>query len=255
MSLLSTNHVKYGSTTKAAVVNKNFSFGVQGADDYGPSYITEFYNCVPPPVGGYSVYSASAGQIYMKAAHSDQECIDILKELGCTETNIADALTWVDGQNDIVVRSTEYQLSDVMNSFTIQLNDFGGYWTGWGVTASNANGFSNSAPSNLIDNTYIPNSPNTDILTRAANAATNAGMNYNTYAYVWNVTWADNSTSLCRVGIVQGGHIVLSPIDQTDTRWQSGDTNNRSLAGTFNFPATFTPYSPLTTIGNYDSWC
>ena len=83
----------------------------------------------------------------------------------------------------------------------------------------------------------MPNNPITDIMTRAANAATNAGMDYNTYAYVWNARWADNSTSLCRVGIVTNGtqHIVLSPIDQTDTRWQSGDVNNRSLAGTFNF--------------------
>lgn len=76
-------------------------------------------------------------------------------------------------------------------------------------------------------------------------------------AYVWNVSWATGGTGLARVGLDANGSNTLcfSLIDQTDTRWQTGDTNGPTQVGTFAFPAVFTPYSPLTQLQNYNNWC
>lgn len=143
------------------------------------------------------------------------------------------------------------------NGFILYGNEFNSYWNGNGINSSNTNGFTNMyGYQNLSDCTYVLHDAITNIITRASNVATNAGMNPS-YAYVWNVTWADSSTGLCRVGInnQSNGELILAPIDPTDTRWQSGDINSKSLAGTFNFPATFTPYIPLTGIGGATQWC
>jgi hypothetical protein len=76
-------------------------------------------------------------------------------------------------------------------------------------------------------------------------------------AYAWNVTWATGSPGIARVGLDGNGAntLVFSLIDQTDTQWQSGSDNGPTQTGTFTFPATFTPYSPLTQIQDANNWC
>ena len=76
-------------------------------------------------------------------------------------------------------------------------------------------------------------------------------------AYAWNVTWATGSPGIARVGLDGDGvnTLVFSLIDQTDTRWQTGDTNGPTQTGAFTFPATFTPYTPLTQMQNANNWC
>jgi hypothetical protein len=76
-------------------------------------------------------------------------------------------------------------------------------------------------------------------------------------AWVWQVNWNTGGTCLVRLGIVSGtpNFIVIAPIDQTDTRWQSNNTNGPTLTGTFTFPAVFTAYSPATAIGGNNGWC
>ena len=76
-------------------------------------------------------------------------------------------------------------------------------------------------------------------------------------AYAWNVTWATGSPGIARVGLDGDGvnTLVFSLIDQTDTRWQTGDTNGPTQTGSFTFPATFTPYTPLTQMQNANNWC
>jgi hypothetical protein len=79
-------------------------------------------------------------------------------------------------------------------------------------------------------------------------------------AYIFNVTWADGRTGKVRMGW-QGtsGQLLLSVIDTASTDWQIASLltypgpTNPALAGTFNFPATFTPHTPLIEA-NGDYW-
>jgi len=89
-----------------------------------------------------------------------------------------------------------------------------------------------------------------------AAASTAAGFTY-PGAYVWHVSWNTGGTSLARVGLDGNGAgtLVFSLIDQTDTRWQTGDDSGPTQTGTFTFPATFTPYSPLTQLSDANNWC
>ena len=82
------------------------------------------------------------------------------------------------------------------------------------------------------------------------------GMN-TLYAYAWNVTWNTGGTSIARVGLDGNGvnTLVFSLIDQTDTQWQSGSITGPTQVGSFTFPATFTPYIPLTTLIYANNWC
>ena len=75
--------------------------------------------------------------------------------------------------------------------------------------------------------------------------------------YAWNVTWTIGGTGVVRLAIDAAGSntLVLAPIDQTDTQWQSGSDNGPTQIGTFGFPATFTLHTPTTQIGNNSNWC
>jgi len=119
--------------------------------------------------------------------------------------------------------------------------------------------------------------PAAGFIGRLNNAFTAAGMTTNDnggYAYLWNVTWGDNSTGVVRMqwssdlilGTTNNGVLRLSPVDTTiNTDWQTPDTSftnpypvypsNAIKTGTFRFPATFTPYSPLTEKGLNGQWC
>lgn len=86
---------------------------------------------------------------------------------------------------------------------------------------------------------------------------TAAGLDTNN-AYVWNITWATGGSIVARVALNPdniSNSIAIVPIDQTDTRWQSGAIGGPTLAGTFEFPATFTPYIPTTQISSHTDWC
>lgn len=79
-------------------------------------------------------------------------------------------------------------------------------------------------------------------------------------AYIFNVTWADSSTGIVRMAWGPGGYLRLSVVDTATNDWQIASPltypgpTNLTKAGTFNFPATFTPYAPLTEAnGSY--WC
>lgn len=78
-------------------------------------------------------------------------------------------------------------------------------------------------------------------------------------AYIFNVTWADSSTGKVRMSWSSDeGYLFISVIDTADTDWQvsdpaNGPNPNSVLGGTFGFPATFTPVTPLIeSMGN--SW-
>ena len=264
MSRVSHNHIKIGSSAINSLSVGDFSVGVSGGADYGPSVDTGFYNGITPPYGGYTIYVSKMSEgPSIHVPRTDEECLFYLNKYGANAGNISDALSWASGQNNILVRSSEYQLSDLPNvgSFTIGTNDFVNFTTGGNVYASNVSGFGNNGGSNLIDDTYVLYTPIGNIVNDAALVADSVSMDYNTYAYAWNVTWADNSTGMVRLGIDtvgSGGYgqIIISPIDTTNTAWQSGDEyGSSSKSGTFNFPATFTPYTPIVELGNHSAWC
>ena len=75
--------------------------------------------------------------------------------------------------------------------------------------------------------------------------------------YAWQVSWQTGGTGLIRVAINGNGPntLILSPIDTTDTLWQSGSINGPRQSGTFVFPATFTLYQPATSMQPNTNWC
>jgi hypothetical protein len=79
-------------------------------------------------------------------------------------------------------------------------------------------------------------------------------------AYIFNVTWADSSTGKVRMSWQPDGYLKISVVNTATNDWQTADPGtypgptNLTLAGTFNFPAVFTPYTPLIeSSGNF--WC
>lgn len=84
-------------------------------------------------------------------------------------------------------------------------------------------------------------------------AQTNAGFDPR-FAGVWNVSWNTGGIGLVRLGLINN-HVVIAPIDQTDTRWQSGSFYGPTQAGSFTFPAVFTPHTPGVEIHGNDQWC
>jgi hypothetical protein len=74
--------------------------------------------------------------------------------------------------------------------------------------------------------------------------------------YLWNVSWGPGSTAstIAKVGYHSGSKTMyMIAIDTSDVDYQiDNDVSGTILPGTFNFPATFTQYEPLTDKGG---WC
>jgi hypothetical protein len=63
-----------------------------GAENYGPTSATGYYNGITPPSGGYTVYSLMSGNVpAIWVAHNDSELIDIALTLGSGTVNGAGA--------------------------------------------------------------------------------------------------------------------------------------------------------------------
>lgn len=141
-------------------------------------------------------------------------------------------------------------------SFTITSTDFGSAGAGYGVTANGTNGFTNSGVSNTIDSLYALYSPNPTITSQIESVFVNAGMSQYYDGYLFNVSWGPGSTAstLVRIGwSTSSQQLYMSVIDPAYTGYLSGNSTP-SLAGTFNFPATFTAVQPALLIAN-SSWC
>ena len=79
----------------------------------------------------------------------------------------------------------------------------------------------------------------------------------NTLGYAFRVHWQTGGTGIIRVAIngLAPNTLLLSPIDTADTQWQTGSLNGPKQAGTFDFPATFVLYEPVTSMQSNTSWC
>lgn len=88
------------------------------------------------------------------------------------------------------------------------------------------------------------------------NSFTYFGIPFGSQGYMFNVTWGPGSTSstLAKVSYNTGTtEMRIIAVDPADTDWQIDNTiQGTALEGTFNFPATFIPYLPIT---DKNSWC
>ena len=97
-------------------------------------------------------------------------------------------------------------------------------------------------------------------LTEITNLWTSAGIIEESQGYMFNVTWASGSTiqnGVVKVGFYTGNNnnnIRICPVDESDTDYlnSGGAGSTSSIAGTFNFPATFTLITPQIPKGG---WC
>jgi hypothetical protein len=88
-------------------------------------------------------------------------------------------------------------------------------------------------------------------------------------ARVFNVNWAAGSTALNGLAYVtfyyndvNDCQLLIGVIDPTNTAYQtqgvdpfSGSPGPTVLLGTFNFPATFSLYTPETSSASGNQWC
>jgi len=149
-----------------------------------------------------------------------------------------------------------------------------GYWTNWGPSftlgygdvtfnTQRYHGYTNTTDNGFTclgdTDTYngviynLSGSLPTDI----ASIWTGAGLNVNN-AYVWNIHFTTGGNVVARVALNPDGFtnsIGICPIDPTNNTWKGGSIGTPLLAGTFEFPATFSLYTPVTQISNHNDWC
>jgi len=114
MARISSNHIKIGSSTINSISVGDFSVGVSGGADYGPTSDTGFYNGIIPPVGGYTIYVSKMSEgPSIHVPHTDEECLYYLNKYGANANNISDALTWAGNQSNLLVRTSDYTLGDL----------------------------------------------------------------------------------------------------------------------------------------------
>lgn len=104
------NAIKYSTSNVSNTIRKgNMSIGVNSVG-YGPTVNTGFYNGYYVPNNGYVIYinkSSNGPSIY--APSNDTELINIVKGLGGSNINtVVDALSWVNGQSDMIVVNKQY---------------------------------------------------------------------------------------------------------------------------------------------------
>ena len=160
-------------------------------------------------------------------------------------------------------------------SFTISPSDFANANNGQNIVTNTPTGFTNNGTQGPGDNYYAPLlgalnggiSPAKLDELRAFWAAN--GLTTNSASYIFTATW-DASSSPQSTKVVLSlfddpnyGLLDIGTVTTATNAWQTGgqDIYNSggdpagliSAQGTYNFPATFTLYSPL--ITNNSDWC
>jgi hypothetical protein len=277
MSQVSTNHIKIGSSTINSLTVGDFSVGVKGGADYGPTSNTGFYNGITPPVGGYTIYvSKMSDGPSIHVPRTDEECLYYLNKYGANASNITDALTWANGQTNLLVRTSEYLLSDLPGGYSFTLNSsdiqvgYGNYnsWNGHNypvaLGTNGVDGFSLTfyagQPSDLSKAAWVPyqfNIGSQTIVDFFNNLVSSNVLPYAWETTLWNVQWGPGSTHASGVVSLSGTNTVgytiyMAPLDTTDPTWNQSGNSTLALEGTYNFPATFTLIEPAFNKGG---WC
>jgi hypothetical protein len=148
------NTFKSGSNTSGitnSLFKNNFTIGL---DISGPTVEnTGYYNGITPPSGGYTIYQLKPVQgPSIRVASDDSELITIAKQYGASDaiTTKAEALSYFNSQNDIVVTNFDYE--NIVTS-GLQLNTDAGFVSSYPTTAStwydiSGNGYNGTLVSN-----------------------------------------------------------------------------------------------------------
>jgi hypothetical protein len=155
--------------------------------------------------------------------------------------------------------SIEIRVYPTETSFTLASTEFTNWGSGGGVTANDTLGFTtdglHDAGTSLYNAFNFVGGKGTDIQT----FFNNNDLLTDETAYIFNVTWgAGSSVSSGKVimGCNGGTNLLIAPINTSNNNWQTPGQSNfdiESVVGTFNFPATFTLYKPITAQGI--GWC
>ena len=131
------NTFKSGSNTSGitnSLFKNNFTIGL---DISGPTVEnTGYYNGITPPSGGYTIYQLkSVKGPSIRVAPDDSELITIAKQYGASDaiTTKAEALSYFNSQNDIVVTNFDYE--NIVTS-GLQLNTDAGFVGSYPTTSS-----------------------------------------------------------------------------------------------------------------------
>lgn len=156
------------------------------------------------------------------------------------------------------------------SSFTLSSSDFTNYNYGTGLTPNSNIGFTTTGQYGPGEACYNPilslnygGSPAK--LAEILALWTNNGLNISSNAYMFNVNWGPGSTLASGVVIMEfyyyddnNATLNMGVVDTSNPIWQTSGTGYYdgpiyTLAGTWNFPATFTLITPL--IVNGQNWC
>ena len=167
-----------------------------------------------------------------------------------------------------VTTSTTNPYGSQLTSFVIKLSDIAspGIFGGLGVYSGSGSwdinvGF--SGPPYADGSIFCAiefGSASAGVLAQWVANWTNAGYDYNTYAYAWNATWATGGTTVVRMRLQPSAtgmqQVFIVPVDTSFQDWQITPTDQvPALQGVFTLPVTLTPYIPTTTLGGSGSWC
>lgn len=102
--------VKYTTTDIPNTVRfGNIAFGDHGVQDWGQTAVTDFWNGIDPPEGGYTIYRLTAlrTEPSIVVAHNDNECIYFARSYGGTNINtITEAINYLlTGSTDTTIVS------------------------------------------------------------------------------------------------------------------------------------------------------
>ena len=157
------------------------------------------------------------------------------------------------------------------SSFTISPSDFTAAYWGGGVTANTPTGFTNTGTQGPGWNFYGPNlgalngAPSPDKLNELIAYWAANGLATASASYIFDVAWGPGSSPQSNKAVLtlypdsNYGLLDIGTVSTATADWQTGgqDIYNNgvlfSAQGTYNFPATFTLYSP--TIQNSSNWC
>jgi hypothetical protein len=156
------------------------------------------------------------------------------------------------------------------NSFSLSSLDFNYSYGGTYISPNGNTGFTTTGQSGPGEAVWTPllslnNGGNPAKLAEIRAYWASNGLNVNSNAYMFNVTWGAGSTLASGVVIMRfydngnnDTYLDMGVVDTSNPIWQTSGTNYfngpiYTLAGTWNLPATFTIITPNIVNGN--NWC
>ena len=146
-------------------------------------------------------------------------------------------------------------------SFIITSSDFANGGSGYGVTPNGTLGFTEAPGHAAGEALYNANNLTAGKQTELINFWTTNSLPSSYTGIIFTASWGAGSSpgsDKVLIGFNTGypQQLLIAPVYTGNNNWQTGGQDNYSIqgvAGTYNFPATFTLYQPLTVDNN--DWC